>query len=96
MFTTMWPSWYLVVGLSSMRSNAGRFTTGMRNSRASKASHVKTSAQVSHAINSASVGECDTVYWRDEAHAIGWSDARASRPLKERRKSGSAAKSMSV
>ena len=31
---TMWPSWYLVAGLSSVRRVAGLATTGVRSSRA--------------------------------------------------------------
>lgn len=47
---TIFSSWYLVVGLSSIRSAAGLLITGIRNSSANDASHVSVFAPVSAAI----------------------------------------------
>lgn len=51
----IWPSWYLVAGLSSIRSVAGIASRGMRRSRASDASQVSTRTSVSQEIKFASV-----------------------------------------
>lgn len=91
--TTMWPSRYLVAGLSSVRNDPGWATTGIRNSLARVANHVRARAPVSAAINSASFDECATVVCRAEAQATGCSESTTSRPATVRRVSASAAQS---
>ena len=86
----MTPSWYYVVGLSSIRSDTGLLTTGILISLAN-ANHVSTFAPVTAAMYSASVDECVTVACRADAHTIGCFIANTSRPVIDLRVSRSAA-----
>ena len=85
------PSWYFVAGLSSILSDTGRLTTGIRSSSASEANHVSTLAPVSAAMYSASVDEWVTVAFLADDQTIGCFIARTNSPVIERLVSRSAA-----
>lgn len=68
----------------------------MSSSRASDSNYVSTRFFLSHAMNFASVDECEAMCGRAKAQATGFLDERAMSSVTDRWVSGSAAQSLSV